>query len=200
MRTVPAVIAALLALALAGCAGAPTPNAGPSSSPSTAPAAGETAAPVAEVFRLPEDCAAILPSSRVEEFEAEGLVLLGGPGGVYGDEYLGEPSPEQEAGGITCIWGPPDTEVSSIAISVAPLSASTRPAIVADLAENQGLNETTGNGTTLYWQLGDRQLQPALLNALTADSWISIISTMGGIDSYTLVEAIAAEVHDAVYR
>ena len=93
----------------------------------------------------------------------------------------------------------PDTEVSSIAISVAPLSASTRPAIVTDLADNQGLNETTGNGTTLYWQLGDRQLQPALLNALTADSWISIIRTMGGIDSYTLVESVAAEVHDEVY-
>jgi hypothetical protein len=199
MRTVTVVTAALLACALGGCAATPTPSASPDSSAPPAPSA-TSAPPVVEVFTLPDGCEAILPASRLEEFAAEGLVLLGGPGGVYGDEYLGEPSPEQDAGGITCIWGPPDTEVSSIAISVAPLSAATRPAIVADLADNQGLNETTGNGTTLYWQLGDRQLQPAILNALTADSWISIIRTQGGIDAYTIVESVAAEVHDAAYN
>ena len=197
MRTVSVVTAALLACALAGCAETPSPASSPDSSAPPAPSA--TTTPVVEVFALPDECEAILPAARLDEFADEGLVLLGGPGGTYGDEYLGEPSPEQDAGGITCIWGPPDTEVSSIAISVAPLSAATRPAIVADLADNQGLNETTGNGITLYWQLGDRQLQPAILNALTADSWISIIRTMGGIDSYTLAESIAAEVHDAVY-
>lgn len=200
MRIAHALAAVVLGLTLAGCAQAPVASDGPSSAPSIAPSASETAAPVVAEFAMPADCERILPSSRLETFEADGLVLLGGPGGVYGDEYLAEPSPEQEAGGITCIWGPPDTEISSIAISVAPLSAATRPAIVADLADNQGLNETVGEGTTLYWQLGDRQLQPAILNVLMADSWVSLIQTVGGIDSYAVVETIADEVHAEVYR
>jgi hypothetical protein len=126
-------------------------------------------------------------------------VLLGGPDGLYGDEYLLDPSPEQQAGGITCIWGPPDTEISSVTVSVAPLDSSTRPAIVTDLSVTQGLNETVDGAATLYWKLGDTDHHPAIVNVLLADSWISVIQTVGGTDAYAEAEALAAEVHELVY-
>ena len=200
MRVTAIATAALLGVMLAGCGQQAQPGSQPSSEPSTEPSASETAAPAVEAFGLPTACVDILPASRQQLFEANGDVLLGGPGGVYGDEYLQGLSPEQEAGGITCIWGPPDTEVSTVTVSVAPLTAANRSAIVDDLALSQGLNETTGESATYYWLLGDRDHQPAILNVLTEDSWISVIQTIGGIDNYADAEKIAAEVHDQVYN
>ncbi len=199
MRVTAIVSATLLCALLAGCAEQPPADAGPSSGPSAEPSASETAAAVADVFGLPDACLDILPASRLAQFDADGLVLLGGPDGLYGDDYLLDPSPEQRAGGITCIWGPPDTELSTVAISVAPLTASNRAAIVEDLAVSQGLNESVGEDATYYWQLGDSDHQPAILNVLAADSWISVIETIGGDATYAQAEELAAEVHALVY-
>ena len=199
MRVTATISAVLLGALLVGCAQQGAPEAGQSSAASVEPSPSETAAPAVEAFTLPTACADILPASRLEQFVASGDVLLGGPDGLYGDEYLLEPSPEQNAGGITCIWGPPDTEISSVTVSVAPLTADSREEIVDDLVVTQGLNETAGEGITYYWKLGDRDDHPAILNALTDDSWISIIQTIGGIDSYAEAEKIAAEVHEQVY-
>lgn len=191
-------IAVLGLLLLAGCAETPpvdesTPDASP------APTVTATTAPVDEVFAMPTACLDILPPSRLAAFDADGLVLLGGPDGLYGDDYLLDPSPEQQLGGVTCIWGPPDTEVSSVAISVAPLPAADRPAVVSDLSDSQGLNESIGETATYYWKLGDSDHHPAILNVLTDDSWISVIQTIGGTDAYAAAEKLAAEVHELVY-
>jgi len=199
MRVTATISAVLLGALLVGCGQQAGPEASQTSGPSVEPSPSETAAPGVEVFSPPTACADILPASRLEQFAADGDVLLGGPDGLYGDEYLLEPSPEQNAGGITCIWGPPDTEISSITVSVAPLTADSRKKIVNDLVVTQGLNETAGEGITYYWKLGDRDDHPAILNALTDDSWISIIQTIGGIDSYAEAEKIAAEVHEQVF-
>ncbi len=199
MRVTAIVSAALLGALLVGCAGQPSEGAGPSTGPSAEPSASETAPAVVEDFGLPAACLDILPASRLSQFESAGLVLLGGPDGLYGDDYLLDPSPEQRVGGITCIWGPPDTELSTVTISVAPLSASDRPAIVDDLAVSQGLNESVGEDAAYYWQLGDSDRQPAILNVLAADSWISVIQTIGGDATYAEAEDLAAEVHDLVY-
>lgn len=199
---VPVIVSAIaLGMLLSGCAPqAPAGGTAASSEPSAEPSASETATATAEVFGLPTACADILPESRLAQFDADGIVLLGGPDGLYGDDYLLDDSPEQRAGGITCIWGPPDTEISSVTISVAPLRADARADIVADLSVTQGLNESSGEGVTYYWKLGDTDGHPAILNALSADSWISVIQTIGGTDSYAEAETLAAEVHDLVYR
>jgi hypothetical protein len=185
-------------LVLAGCSAPPVPERAPTGTASVAPSPSATPAAV-ETFTQPKTCLGMLPSDRLLDFDADGLVLLGGPDGLYGDEYLLDDSPEQRAGGITCIWGPPDTELSTVTISVAPLRADSRADIVTDLSVTQGLNETSGEGVTYYWKLGDRDGHPAILNALTADSWISIIETIGGTESYSEAEIIAAEVHARVY-
>lgn len=188
-----------IALVLVGCA-SNSPTGDPSAPPtSTTPTPTETA--VASVsFAMPGACAEILPASRTDDWLSDDVILLGGPDGKYGDEYLADPSPEQQLGGITCIWGPSDSENSSVTVSVAPLSAATRKDVVTDLVVTQGLNEETFDGATIYWQQGDTELEPAILNVLRADSWISVIVTVGGEDSYDDAEDIADEVFALVYK
>jgi hypothetical protein len=188
-----------VALLLAGCA-----SEAPSTDPSTTPREAEptptrTVAPTLS-FAMPSQCAEILPESRVDAWLRDDVIRLGGPDGKYGDEYLADPSPEQQLGGITCIWGPSDSENSSVTVSVAPLSAATRKDVVTDLVVTQGLNEETFEGATIYWQQGDTELEPAILNVLRADSWISVIVTIGGEDSYADAEDIADEVFALVYQ
>ena len=188
-----------VALLLAGCA-PQTSAADPSATPTSGePTPTETAAPTV-AFSMPTECAQILPEARVEAWLSDDIVLLGGPGGKYGDEYLADPSPEQQLGGITCIWGPNDSENSSVTVSVAPLSAATRTDVVTDLVVTQGLNEEAFQGATIYWQQGDTELEPAILNVLRAESWISVIVTIGGEDSYADAEDIADEVFALVYQ
>ena len=191
-------IAVALLMALAGCSAdeaQPTPA---TVEPTASPTPTATAEPANLTFAMPTDCTAILPQSRVDRFTTEGIELLGGPGGKYGNDYLADATPEQQAGGITCIWGFTDTEVSSFTISVAPLTAATRPAVVASFAE-QGLNEETTEDAVAYGVQGDRTLDPAIMNVLRGDSWISVIATIGGRDSYEQSVEIADEVHDLVY-
>ena len=187
---------ALLAV-LAGCSAAETPQETPTAAATEAPEPTATPEPVDLVFTMPTDCTAMVPQSRVDAFSAEGIILLGGPGGKYAD-YLTDATPEEQAGGISCIWGFEDSEVSSFTISVAPLTAATRPDVIASFTE-QGLNEQVAGDGVAYGVQGDRTLDPAIMNVLRGDSWISVIATIGGTDSYNQSVEIAQEVHDLVY-
>lgn len=191
-------IAIALVAALAGCTAEEAPQAAPTAETTETPTAEPTVTPSTLTFTMPTDCASILPQSRIDEFAAEGIVLLGGPGGRYGSDYLVDATPEEQAGGISCIWGFSDSEVSSFTISVAPLSAATRPAVVASFAE-QGLNEETTPNGIAYGVQGDRTLDPAIMNVLRGESWISVIATIGGLDSYTRSVEISGEVYESVY-
>jgi len=165
------------------------------------PVVTETPEPTVEptVFTLPSTCAELLPASRAAAFESEGLVLLGGPGGRYGTDYLGEPSPEEGLGGITCIWGDSASEMSSISISVAPLAASSRAGIVEGFVQD-GLNEGEIEGANTFGLQGDTELISAVYNVLRNDSWISVISTLGGPAAYEEAVVVADEVAATVYQ
>jgi hypothetical protein len=189
----------VLLLALAACSAPATPA--PVTTPDAATAVPtETPTPTAEplVFTQPETCMAILPESRLDAFASEGLVLLGGPDGKYGTEYLADATPEEEAGGISCIWGFADSEASSLTVSVAPLSIESRASAVTSFGE-QGLNEEVVGDAIDYGVQGDRSLNPAIINVLRAESWISVIATIGGTDAYADSVAIAGEVAGLVY-
>jgi hypothetical protein len=196
-RTAGAVTSIALVLVIAGCGGTPTVE--PTRSPTTAPSPSPSVTPPTATltFVLPEDCESALPSSRLAAFENAGLTLLGGPGAKYGEHYLADPTPEENAGGITCIWGDNATDVSSITVSVAPLGAS-RPAVVQNLLD-QGLNEAIDGDLTLYAQQGDEQVAPAVLNVLRTDSWISVIQTIGGTEAFDEAITVAEEVAAVVY-
>jgi hypothetical protein len=190
--------ALVLVLALTGCGG-PAPAADPTPTPTATPTPTSTATPTPPdlVFAIPPDCASALPASRLAAFEDAGLALLGGPGGKHGEHYLAEPTPEENAGGITCIWGDADTDASVITVSIAPLGA-TRAAVVQNLVD-QGLNEAIEGELTLYAQQGDEDVAPAVLNVLRADSWISVIQTTGGAAAFDEAITVADEVAAVVY-
>ncbi len=195
----PLALPVVLAALLTGCASAPVPVVVPPV-PTTAPAPTLAAPPppVEAGFIQPRDCAAMLSEHRLDEFARDGRDLLGGPGGRYGGDYLIDETPEEQAGGITCIWGDESAPATTITISVAPLGSETRPTVVADLRA-QGLNEQALDDIVRFGQLGDTVSSPAILNVLREDSWISIINARGGETVFDVVVTIADEVALAVY-
>jgi hypothetical protein len=193
-------IAASALLSLSACAPAAESNTStnsPDAKPTPAASATATASP--KTFTMPTDCAGILPQSRFDSFAADGLVLLGGPGGKYGQDYLADPTPEEAAGGITCIWGHDDANrLSTFTVSVAPLDGGNRSSVVENLLE-QGLNQGTRGKTNTFSQEGDGSREPAILNVLHSDSWVSVISTVGGPALAEEAQKIADEVASVVY-
>jgi hypothetical protein len=186
---------------LAACAPESEPVTEPEA-PEPTPTAVETTEPEPEpvFFTMPADCTTILPQSRLDAFAEQNLELLGGPGGVYGDEYFFDPTPEQLAGGISCVYAEDGVDLSSLLISVAPITAANRAGIVNDLTA-QGLNEaTTDDGAVTYSQQGDEGVVPAIYNVITEDSWISVISTFGGEVFYNEAVTLATEVAGEVYQ
>jgi hypothetical protein len=146
---------------------------------------------------MPADCLSILPQSRQDAFAAQNLTLLGGPGGQF-PQYYADPTPEERAGGISCIWGDEAVPESTITVSVAPLSTSTRSHVVDDLI-SQGLNEAVLDDGISYAQLGDEISAPAILNIVRDDSWVSIIEALGGEAFFDEAVELASEVADQVY-
>jgi hypothetical protein len=185
--------AAALALVLAGCTGTP-----PVEPPATSPTAEPTPSAAAPAFTQPDDCATgILPASRLATFDDLGLVLLGGPGGKYGTDYSADPTPEEQLGGISCIWGFDASDISSITVSVAPLTADTRLQALDQFA-TQGLDEELTDDTAVYAQTGSDD-EPSITNVLRDDSWISVLTTVGGNDYAADALVIAEEVAATVY-
>jgi hypothetical protein len=193
-----AATAATVIVVLSACADEPKANPGPSDSPTATASETPTASAKPEVFTQPTKCAQILSASQQANLESQELVLLGGPEGRYGNEYLLDPTPEQQAGGITCIWGFSDTETSSLTISVAPITAANRAGIVSSLT-NQGLNSDVTGGATIFWQQGDTEQEAAIVNVVSKDSWISVIETIGGDVFYKEAVDLTEEVHAQVY-
>lgn len=199
------LIVGTAALVLVGTLTACAPEAEPVAeepTPTPTPTVVETTEPEPEdlLFTMPVDCTTILPQSRLDAFASQSLQLLGGPGSVYGDDYFFDPTPEQLAGGISCVFAQDGVDLSSILISVAPVSTVNRGTIIADLT-SQGLNEaTTAEGAFTYSQQGDEGLAPAIYNIVTQESWISVISGLGGPAFYDEAVLLAGEVATQVYQ
>lgn len=200
MRVQMAVGAAALAVALlTGCT--PQPAEGDDTpAPSTEPTPSETATaqPGTPEFAMPEECVEVITAETAADFAAAGLDLLGGPGGVYGENYFGDPTPEEEVGGITCVWGDEDVPASTVIVSVAPITASTQSDVVSSLIAS-GLVESLVDGTLTYARIGDDVSAPAELHAIRAESWISVIEAVGGEDRFQHATELVDEVTGQVY-
>jgi hypothetical protein len=201
MRTHTAVGAALVVLALlAGCTPAPadddetdTPGSG-----STPTSIATEAPPAVREFAMPERCTDLVTTETAAQFESDGLDLLGGPGGVYGQEYFVDPTPEERAGGITCVWGDEDAPATTVIVSVAPVSAATRSGIVSALIES-GLIESQIEGAISYARIGDEVSAPGELHVIRSDSWISVVEAVGGEDRFQHATELVDEVTEQVY-
>lgn len=191
-------------LFLSGCSlfGEPEPvetTAAPS------PTATETTPAIGGTFTAPADCTTILPQDQVDSYAAEKIILLAGPGGVYGDELIPDPTPETLAGGISCYFGydnedPNQIQIYSV-VSVAAVTAENRDMIIDDLTA-QGLNEgTDAAGAMTFAIIGDTEANvPAMYNVVNETSWISVISVFGGETFFEENVAIAGLVHEQVYN
>lgn len=184
---------------LAGCSPEPAEGGDPPA-PSTVatPSATATPEPGAREFAMPGQCADILTPETAAAFADAGLDLLGGPDGLYGESYFGDPTPEERAGGITCVWGDEAVPASTVIVSVAPNTPSTHSGIVRALIEN-GLVETQVDGTLTYARIGDEVSAPAELHVIRTDSWISVLEAVGGEDRFQHATELVDEVTELVY-
>lgn len=190
-------LAVAACLLLASCAGEPSETASPTPTETAAPEPTE-APPVAEaVFTLPGDCTGLLPAARQQALQSDGRILLGGPGGKYPGFYA-DPTPEEQAGGISCVWGDEADPKTTVTVSAAPLSGSTRGTVVESLIA-QGLNEAIIDEGISYAQIGDENSAPAVLNVLRDDSWISVIAAGGGELVFNEAVELADEAAQQVY-
>lgn len=192
--------AATLVGLLSGCAPGPAeseepgrPVATPTPTPTPTPAATAVSA-----FEMPAQCADILTPATQARFAANGLDLLGGPGGRYGESYFGDPTPEERAGGITCVWGDEAVTASTVIVSVAPITTATRSGIVGALIEN-GLVESQIEGGLTYARIGDDVSAPAELHVIRTESWISVIEAVGGEERFQQATELVDEVTAQVY-
>jgi len=201
MRIRSAATAALLALVLlAGCTPAPAgePTEEPEATPAPTATTPATQAPTARAFAQPDRCADLLTADTAAAFAADGLELLGGPEGRYGQEYFAEPTPEERAGGISCVWGDEADVASTVIVSVAPVTTATRSGIVSALIA-AGLNESQIEGAISYARIGDDVSSPAELHVIRADSWISVLEALGGESRFQHATELVDEVTAQVY-
>jgi hypothetical protein len=147
---------------------------------------------------MPQQCADILTDATQSEFAADGLDLLGGPDGLYGENYFGDPTPEERAGGITCVWGDENVTASTVIVSVAPITTATRSGIVGALIDN-GLVESQIEGGLTYARIGDDVSAPAELHVIRSESWISVIEAVGGETRFQQATELVDEVTGEVY-
>jgi hypothetical protein len=194
------VIAAAGLALLAGCTPAPVANGGETEAPVTdpTPTATATTAPGLPVFEMPEQCADILTADTQTAFAGNGLDLLGGPGSQYGENYFGDPTPEEQAGGISCVWGDEAENASIVIVSVAPITTATRSGIVNGLITN-GLVESQVEGGLTYARIGDDVSAPAELHVIRTESWISVIEAVGGETRFQQATELVDEVTGQVY-
>ena len=80
-------------LLLSGCSlfGTPEPT---TTSAAPSPTASETTPAGDGTFAAPADCLTILPKDQIDSYAAENIILLAGPGGIYGDELIPDPTPD----------------------------------------------------------------------------------------------------------
>lgn len=194
------VIAAVGVALLAGCTPAASDD-GETDAPVTDPTPTGTAAtpqPEVRVFAMPALCADILTPETQSSFAAGGLELLGGPDGLYGENYFGDPTPEERAGGITCVWGDEDVTATTVIVSVAPITTATRSGIVSALISN-GLVESQIEGGLTYARIGDDVSAPAELHVIRTESWISVVEAVGGEERFQQATELVDEVTSRVY-
>ena len=204
LRTVAPI--ALVMFALAGCAPTATPTAEPTATETTQPTVEPTENPVpTEFFSMPDDCTGILPAKQVNKFAADGIVLLAGPGGIYGNELITEPTPEMNAGGISCYFGIDNEDPTllrvSVLVSAVALDATNRSQVIDDLTAQGLVQALDDRGDVTFGILGVSEGQTtASYNVIAADSWISVLSSDGGEKAFLAIVSLANAVHSANYN
>lgn len=130
---------ATLAVALTGCApgpAGPSASPGPSSSASSSPSATPSATPDAAALVIPGDCESLIPITVVHaqfasSFESIPSTLMSGD--PVAQDFLAR-------GGLTCVWGIPNSDAGFVSVFVADRGAGTDDVLVGQW-QAAGLSE-----------------------------------------------------------
>ena len=109
--------------------------------------------------------------------------------------YTDGQTPEELAGGLSCLFGLPNDEESglSILLSAAPIDPAIRPKVIENLVTQKLNVGQTSDGTGLtYWIWGDSETVSALHNELFQDAWYSALLQPGGRPAYDQGVALVA--------
>jgi len=142
------------------------------------------AEPEERVFVLPTLCQDILPGDALGSLTTGELDLLRGPGSGSTDTVYPEgPSPQEERGGISCLFGNAD-ETETYTLSIAPMTQTSRAEVIDGLLAQQLNPGQTSDGVLTYWIQGDQATVPAIYNALYPDAWYEVLIFPGGRLAY----------------
>lgn len=148
---------ALFSLSLSGCVGTPahapastSPAASGSPSPSSSSSSSPTPEPSsAPVLSIPASCTDLVPLSTVQAQFSPSFVHIPIDAGWGGPEV----AEFQSRGGLTCLWGIPQSDAGSVWVLVAPLAGS-MPSKLAEW-QGMGLSECPPFLDGCYWEQVD---------------------------------------------
>ena len=152
--------------------------------------------PVEREFRLPDGCREILPEPAIDKLTSGEIDLLRGPGSWATEMvYPAGPSPQEERGGISCLFGNVD-ETRTYTISVAPMTQNTRAEVIDSLLAQKLNTGQTLDGALTYWIQGDQDNVPAIFNAVYQDAWFEVLIFPGGRIAYEEAESLVNQMRD----
>ena len=192
---VPALITIGLLVTVVGCSAGPDLDLG-TEEDQTEESVTSTPDVTPIVFSQPSSCTEILPASAISSLAADGIELTQGPGSPSTEPIFVEgQTPEELAGGISCLFSIPDDEESGVYIllSVAPVDPALRPGIINDLLNQQPNVGQAPDGASTYWMWGDEMIVPAFHNSLYEDSWYSALIQPGGRAAYDQGVALVSQ-------
>ena len=189
-----AILSAILALTLlAGCQSAP----GEGELVDADESSDETDQAEAEVeeleFLLPTLCQDILPTASIDQLTSGDKALLRGPGsGSVDTVYPEGPSPQEERGGLSCLFGNVE-ETQTYTLSIAPMTQLSRAEVIDGLIAQQLNPGQTADGVLTYWIQGDEGTVPAIYNAVYPDAWYEVLIFPGGRLAYEEASALVSQ-------
>lgn len=193
----PALVSALLlAAVLAGCQAGPTAGDEPAPETVVDDANQGEVEPEIREFSLPTLCQDILPDAVIDELTSGEISLLRGPGSGSTDSVYPEgPSPQEERGGLSCLFGNPD-ETATFTLSIAPMTQLSRAEVIDGLLAQQLNPGQTADGVLTYWIQGDEATVPAIYNAVYPDAWYEVLIFPGGRLAYEEASSLVTQMRD----
>jgi hypothetical protein len=146
-----------------------------------------------QVFVLPRLCRDILPEPAIAKLTSGSIDLLRGPGsGATDGVYLEGQSPQEERGGISCLFGNLE-ETNTYTVSVAPMTQATRAEVIDGLLAQKLNPGQTLDGALTYWIQGDDVTVPAIYNAVYDDAWYEVLIFPGGRIAYEEAQSLVSQ-------
>ena len=143
LRALPALL--LVTLALAGCVATPTPTPPASESPAVTPSPSASAEPTTEPSAAPAaTCDTVLTADAYAKLANDGLESREPPAVDHMATYYPFAAQLIEAGGLSCSWGKPQTDLVLTVTQLADADSGAWAAALADAGFVESNDPVTG--------------------------------------------------------